>query len=200
MKNIVIIFLISIGVFYCSHQEKNDYQIIGVCEKIIIQDTINIITVNFLVSYKNIGKEDVMIFTNFFSDTRKGKKYKDEGVFLKLANKQKPIGQFYPLNDFKIKPNEELKILYTFKEAKSNKKNLIKLDESFSNQIKLMELYYKSNHDGDTEKTEKQINQNLNYKIITSDFPILMDGVVIEFKKEINIEEAVKLVGGKMNK
>lgn len=200
MKNIVLILLFSIGMLCCSHQEKNDYQIIGVCQKIIIQDTINVMTINFLVSYKNTGNEDVMLFTNTISDIKKGEKYKSEGVFLKLANKQKPIGQFYPLNNFKIKSNEELKILYTFKEANSNKKNLIKSGKSILNQINLMDLYYKSNLDRDTKNTKKQINHNLNYKIITSDFPIIMDSAVIEFKKEINIEEAVKLVGGKMNK
>ncbi len=200
MKNIFLILLISIGIFCCSHKEKKHYQIIGICEKIIIQDTINILTINFLVSYKNTSKEDVLIFTNFISDSRNGKKYKNEGVFLKLANKQEPIGQFYPLNYFNIKPNEEIKILYTFKEAKSDNKDLIKLDKSFLNQIKLMEMYYKANHNGDSKKIEKQTNQSSNLNTITSDFPIIIDGAVIEFKKEINIEEAVKLVGGKINK
>lgn len=194
MKNLLKIFLISTVIFGCNQHDVKDAQIVGVCQKMIVQDTINVITINFLIAYKNIGKEEAQIFTNSLSDTKTGEKYKNEGMFLRLSNKEKAIGQFYPSNNFKLKPNEELKILYTYKEPKFDASNLINSKESIFNQLKKIELYYKNNY----EKREKVTNSN--FQIIKSNFQITKDYSIIEFKKEINIEDALKLVGGKVNK
>lgn len=193
-----MLLLSSLAIVFCSQEKKKDCEIVAVCQKIIIQDSIDDITINFLVSYKNIGKENIKIFANSFSNKIKDKTYKNKGLFLIINQSNTPIGQFYPLNNFELKSGKEIKILYTYNNKFPNKKNIMDKKKSFLNQLKEVELHYYSGYKDQMQKSREEINPNYKYKNIYSSFPIDMSNLIIEYKKEINIEEAIELVDGRI--
>jgi hypothetical protein len=195
MKNIITILLFSICILSCGQKEETNYKLIATCDKIIVQDTIVNHTTNFLVSFKNLNNKDVSLFTNSYSQNYSDKEYDKIGVFLKFNDSDTPIGQFHPSNKFIIEAGKTLKLLFTYSDKYPNMKIAFNPHESYKSQLKKVKLYYKYDKVLMTKVVGK--DENLNY--INSDFAIDMSKAVIEFRKDINIEEAIRLVDGKIN-
>jgi hypothetical protein len=121
--------------------------------------------------------------------------YKEAGAFLKINNFETAIGQFYSTNKFKIYAGKTLKVLYTYSDKYPNAK-IDYTKGSNSMEHGKMELYYKYNKAIiDPILGKGEINNTINF-----DFPIDMSKVVVEYKKDLNIEEAIRLVEGKINR
>lgn len=195
MKNIITIMLFSISILSCGQKQEENYQLVATCDKIIVQDTIGNHTTNFLVSYKNSNNIDITLFVNSYAQSHINKEYEKIGAFLKFNNSDTPIGQFHPTNKLVVEAGKTLKVLYTYSEKYPNMLIDFSQNESYKSQLKNVKLYYKYDEALMTKVMGKDENQNY----IKSDFAIDMSNVVIEFKKDINIEEAIRLVDGKIN-
>ena len=190
MKNIIMLFAIII--LSCGQKEE-DYKLIATCDKIIVQDTVVNHTINFLVSYKNPYDFDITFFANSYAPNHINKRYEKIGVFLNFNNSDTPLGQFHPLNKFVIEAGKTLKVLYTYSDKYPNIKIPFNKSESYKSQIKRARLYYKFDQTLMTKAFEKEENY------IKSDFAIDISKANIEFKKRLDIEEAIRLVDGKIN-
>lgn len=192
MKNIITIIFFLIIILSCSQKEEN-YKLIATCDKIIVQDTVGNHTTNFLVSYKNPYDLDITFFANSYAPNHINKGYEKIGIFLSFNNSDTPIGQFHPLNKFVIEAGKTLKLLYTYSDKYPNMKISFNPSENYKSQIKRARLYYKF----DQTLMRKAFEKEENY--IKSDFAIDMSKANIEFKKDLDIEEAIRLVDGKIN-
>lgn len=193
MKKIIILILFSASIFSCGQKGGDNYKLIAICDKIIVQDTIGNHTTNFLVSYKNPCDKDITIFVNSY--TQKSEEYQKIGAFLELNNSSTPIGQFYPSNKFKIEAGKTFKVLYTYSDKYPNMKINFNPNESYKSQLKGVKLYYKF----DEVLMSNVLGEKGNQNYIKSGFNIDMSKAEIEFRKDLNIEEAIRLVDGKIN-
>lgn len=185
--------LFSVCLLSCGQKEKVNYKLIATCDKIIVQDSIENHTINFLVSFKNLNDKDLTLFANSYAQNYSNKEYEKTGIFLKLDGFDTPIAQFHPSNKFIVEAGKTLKLLYTYSDKYPNMKIAFSQNESYMSQLKKVKLYYKFDH----ALAGKLFQKEENY--IKSNFNIDMSKAVIEFKKDLNIEEAIRLVDGKIN-
>lgn len=187
--------MITLGMFCCVNKKTEIYTLKGICEKIIIQDSTGSKTIHFLISFHNQSNKEIMIYSNSFNKkANKNGKYVDAGIFLKGLNVNTPIGQFHTANTFYINSGKSLKLLYSYGDQYPNQKiDFTNLDK----ELKKVTLYYHVNK----HVTNVAFKNNMfNAEVITKDFEIDMTQVLIEYNKNLNVEDAIKLTDGKINR
>jgi hypothetical protein len=199
MKNLFIIGLLII-LSSCKQKAKLHYNMTATCEKIIVQDTVDNYVVHFLVSFKNPNPKDVLIFSNTCEDGYESKNYYQAGIYLKKDKEETALGQFNRYVFFRIKAGQTFKILYTYNDIYPNKKIDFNTKESLETKFKSVDLYYKSDKIIIEKLLQKIQKQKEDVIIDIPDFKVDMSNATTVFKKDLNIEEAINLVDGKIIK
>jgi hypothetical protein len=199
MKNLFIIGLLII-LSSCKQKAKLHYNMTATCEKIIVQDTVDNYVVHFLVSFKNPNPKDVLIFSNTCEDGYESKNYYQAGIYLKKNKQETALGQFNRYVFFRIKAGQTFKLLYTYSDIYPNKKIDFNTKESLETKFKSVDLYYKSDKIIIEKLLQKIQKQKEDVIIDIPDFKVDMSNATTVFKKDLNIEEAINLVDGKIIK
>jgi len=199
MKNLLIIVCL-ISLISCERKTKLEYKITATCDRIIVQDTVDNYVAHFLVSFTNTNKRDVLIFANSCRDGYQSNNYEQTGIYLKKNNIETPLGQFNKSVFFRVKAGKSFKILYTYNELYPNKKINFDTGKDLETKFMNIDLFYKSNNViinkliGERQYNKDDLISEIPY------FKVDMSKAVIEFKENLNIEDAIKLVDGKIIK
>ncbi|KFF16571.1 hypothetical protein [Flavobacterium hydatis] len=191
MKNLILILLLIF--ISCNRKNQSDYRISAVCEKIIVQDSINKISIHFLVSFDNPNEKEMVFFANSYNINTHQKKYKFAGVYLRFNNSNILLGQPNSSTVFHIKPKSKIKILYTYSKQYQNERLNIDNSKSFIKQLNEIKLYYKYNKKVMDSILFSDENLKSNVATFTSNFEIKLKNTPIEFNKHITIEDVNKL-------
>lgn len=179
MKKSLIICLALIGCNSISNRNVPKSNIEAECERIIIMDSTDYKTINFIVSFKNKSDDNIVLFTNSCYKKKKSDLYQNAGIMLKKENFITPIGIYIP-KVILIPPREAKKYFFSFsqqypngwikssgtktprQELTSIAKNVslfYKYDSTEMNKLFLIEEIRKLNLDG------ADISQNSRYRL-----------------------------------
>lgn len=191
-KTLLLLFLLlAIG---CSKKENNDFRILAKCDKIIIQDTVNNKKIHFLISFFNPSEREAMIFANSYGVSNKDKKNEFAGVCLKINSSDIPVSQPNSSTVFYIKPKDTIKMFFTYNQKYQNEELNFDDSKSFKNQLEKINLYYRYNKN--LMDSILSIDKNVKSNIVTpiSNFDIDKKKSLIEYRKQITIEDINKLI------
>lgn len=197
-----LITLFSSIILISCNVKKNEHSIEARCQKIIISDSLDYPTINFIITFHNKSNNEIKLFNN---SLYKPKKYYNGGVLLKNVVGITPIGAFGISNYLFLKPHSKKTFLFSYSEQYPNKwlisneigrKSLL----DFTNKISLNYHYLQGINDTlakdkkENDRNKSIITDGSNYSFLTGkDFAIIKDNPTIEFNNDLNVDEVIKI-------
>ena len=196
MKKILVYIVVLLAVIGCSEKSKN-YKITANVEKIIITTNPHYQTLTYIISFNNNSDKNIILFANSFV---KDETYKACGIMLKTNVLTTPIGAMISIeNKISIKSKSTEKYLFAYSNKYPNKWKKINdsnVKQELTKLAKSASLYY--SYDKTAIANSYNVSELKESIVFDKDFPVRMNNIQIEYKDQITLEEAMKLVGGKI--